>query len=230
MTPNQGASRPIKLKAHLAKKMGFSYYLWCGSMTLDKDFRPGVAPKFFLTSDWPAAARGRPAHLPAGCLGGFRLEGLESAPQPLGVSLGIGGIPHRACQQLLIRTDEYIERLRGIAEVLRLQRCKFIAHRADGFFTSVAGGEDELLVIGKHFAVVHIQRDEYIIIADQCFHAGFWPNILFHLPAIDAGPAGEVHEDGLVLRLCELQGFVEIVDHVGFDAFSGSRPAIEAIG
>jgi len=47
-------------------------------MTLDKDFRPGVAPKFFLTSDWAEVGQARktgarrqsdggPAtHLPAG--------------------------------------------------------------------------------------------------------------------------------------------------------------------
>src|SRR5580693_4835813 len=164
------------------------------------------------------------------CICLLAFECVQAALEPLGVFFCIRGIADRFGHQFLIGADDDVEGLGGVFKVLGLEGGKFIADGKDVLFTAIVGRKGELLIVGQSLAVVDIKRNEDKIIFDQFFHAGLWPNVLFHFAAVYASPAGEVDQDRLVLLFGQLQGFIIVVDHVGFYFARSVMGAIEAIG
>ena len=97
---------------------------------------------------------------------------------------------------MAVIVDENIERLCVGAELDALQVAPLVAHGAEGALRAVLHHLDGG---GQRRLVVHVERDEDIIIIDERADLGVCPYGQFHLAAIDASVAGEVQHHGLAL-------------------------------
>ena len=69
-----------------------------------------------------------------------------------------------------------------------------------------------VFILGQGRTVVHVQRHKDYVLLQFGSHFSVGPNLFFHLPAVDAGPACEVQQHGLAFSLGCGQPFFVIVE------------------
>ena len=72
-----------------------------------------------------------------------------------------------------------------------------------------------LLVLRQFLLVVHVEGDQDVLVLDEVEHAGLRPNMLLHLAAVHTGVAGEIQEQGLLVRSASAMASSGVVEQDG---------------
>ena len=91
-----------------------------------------------------------------------------------------------------------IERLGVGPELMALQVAPFGTHGAQRLLLALSIGDYHRLC--QRRLVIHVERDEHVVVFQFVGHAGIRPNGGFHLTAVHATETREVDEDGFALR------------------------------
>ena len=116
----------------------------------------------------------------------------------------------RLVERIAIVVHRHVERLCVGTELACLQVAPFVAHGAQCPLLAIEG---HFHGFGQRSLVVHVERDEHIVLVQDVGHAGIRPYGSLHLAAVHAAKSGKVEQHGLALCLsgCHTQFIVLVV-------------------
>ena len=154
-------------------------------------------------------------------------EGIEATFQKVGILFGVGGVAYGARQQLAVGREQDVVGLRVGVEVFGLEVRPFVAYAAQLARAARDLLDDDLFFLGQLDFFVHVERDEYVLVAQEAVHFGLGPYVFLHLAAVDTSMAREVDHHGFAFFSGVSQPRFQVVEAVQVvGALLGMQPAI----